>query len=109
MIRDHFGPVLVMALVLSVGISLVAGFIIGLPLLLVIGPVIAGVVVQSATDSNVAIPGGVIVAGLCFLAYLPILLILSGILRAFLTSSWTLTFLRLTTLPAAVEPVPSAA
>ncbi len=106
MIRDHFGPVLVMALILNVGVSFVAGFIIGLPLLLVLGPVIAGVITQSTTGSNAAIPGGVIVAGLCFLAYLPVLLILSGILRSFLTSSWTLAFTRLTTQPAAVEPVP---
>jgi hypothetical protein len=37
-----------------------------------------------------------LIAALCFVAYLPILLILSGALRSYIESAWTLTFLRLT-------------
>jgi hypothetical protein len=103
-IRAHFGQIFVMALILVVGITLIAGMLIGLPLLFLLGPMLAGVATQSLTGAEFAIPTGVIVAGLCFLAYLPLLLILSGILRAYLTSAWTLTFLRLTAPPVEVAP-----
>jgi hypothetical protein len=51
--------------------------------------------------------GGLLTAALCFLAYLPVLLVLSGILRAYIESAWTLTYMRLTNKPVAppLEPI----
>ena len=43
-----------------------------------------------------ALRNGMIVSGLLFLVYLPVLILLSGILRSYTTSAWTLTYLRLT-------------
>ena len=40
--------------------------------------------------------GGLLIAGLCFISYLPLLLLLNGILQAYIKSAWTLTYLRLT-------------
>lgn len=101
--RDNFGAVFVMGLILSLGINLIGGFIIGIPLAVVAVPAIIGF----ATGTQRALGGGLWVAALCFVAYLPVLLILSGALRAYIEAAWTLTYLRLTSKPQAMEPVPS--
>jgi hypothetical protein len=46
-----------------------------------------------------------LITGLCFLAYLPFWLVLNGILTAYIESAWTLTYMRLTRRPTAIEPV----
>jgi hypothetical protein len=88
----NIGSMIVMSLILILGVGLVGGIVIGLPLIIVAAPSIAGFAVGSA----VAIRNGLIVSGLFFIVYLPFLLILSGILRGYTSSAWTLTYLRLT-------------
>jgi hypothetical protein len=107
LIRSHFGDVLVMAILLGV-VGFLVTLILGIPLFLTLGPVIVVMITGAVTGTKLAIPGGAIAAGLCFLAYLPVLLILSGILRAFLTASWTLTYQRLAVQPAALGSLPAA-
>jgi hypothetical protein len=92
---DNIGNMIVMSLILLLGVSLIGGAIIGLPLLIVVAPAIAGV----AAGTTVAIRNGLIFSGLLFIVYLPVLLLLSGILRAYTSSAWTLTYLRLTHKP----------
>jgi hypothetical protein len=104
-VTKNLGPMIVMVLILYLGISFIVGLVIGLPLLLALGPIIAGVITGTALETDAAIPTGLIVAGLCFVAYLPVLLLLSGILRSYISAAWTLTFMRLTARPAAIEPV----
>jgi hypothetical protein len=93
---DNIGNMIVMSLILILGVSLIGGAIIGLPLLIVAAPAIAGF----ATGTSDAIRNGLIISGLFFIVYLPFLLLLSGILRAYTSSAWTLTYLRLTRKPA---------
>jgi hypothetical protein len=88
----NIGSMIVMSLILILGVSLVGGIVIGLPLIIVAAPAIAGF----AAGTAVAIRNGLIVSGLFFIVYLPFLLILSGILRGYTSSAWTLTYLRLT-------------
>ena len=90
--RTNVGSILVMGLILSLGVNLIAGFIIALPLAFIVSPAIVGAI--AGTDQTIG--GGLLIAALCFVAYLPILLILSGALRSYIESAWTLTFLRLT-------------
>jgi hypothetical protein len=92
---DNIGNMIVMSLILLLGVSLIGGAIIGLPLLIVVAPAVAGV----AAGTTVAIRNGLIFSGLLFIVYLPVLLLLSGILRAYTSSAWTLTYLRLTHQP----------
>ena len=92
---DNIGNMIVMSLILILGVSLIGGAIIGLPLLIVAAPAVAGAV----TGTTDALRNGLIVSGLLFIVYLPFLLLLSGILRAYTSSAWTLTFLRLTHKP----------
>jgi hypothetical protein len=94
-VKDNIGNMIVMSLILILGVSLIGGAIIGLPLLIVAAPAVVGAV-SGTTD---ALRNGLLVSGLLFLVYLPILLLLSGVLRSYTSSAWTLTYLRLTTKP----------
>jgi len=91
----NIGSMIVMSLILILGVSLIGGAIIGLPLLIVAAPAIVGFTTGTAD----AIRNGLIVSGFFFIIYLPVLLLLSGILRAYISSAWTLTYLRLTSKP----------
>jgi len=102
-VKTNLGPIILMALILILGVGLIGGAIIGLPIGVIVLPALGGVMM----GGQGALRGGVIIAGLCFVAYLPVLLILSGILRAYTSAAWTLTYLRLTR-PAVrlAEPLP---
>lgn len=101
-VRTNLGPIIVMSLILLLGIGLLGGLIIGIPLAAVIGPAVTGAII--GTDR--ALGGGLLIAALCFVAYLPVLILLNGILRGYIISAWTLTYMRLTSRPAAIEPAP---
>lgn len=92
--REHIGEMIVMALILVLGAALVS-LVIAAPVVAVVLPAVIGF--MAGTDR--ALGGGLLLAGLCFVAYLPVLLVLSGILRAFVGSAWTLTFLELSGAP----------
>jgi hypothetical protein len=99
-VRNNLGIVIVMGLILFIGVGLIGGFIIGLPLVAIVIPAVLG----AAAGTRTTLGGGLLVAGLCFVAYLPVLIILNGILRSYVESAWTLTYLRLTGRPAVAEP-----
>jgi hypothetical protein len=111
-VKTNIGPIILMALILIIGVSLIGGGIIALPIGAIILPILGGAIIGGQTAVNT----GLLIAGLCFVAYLPVLLILSGILRAYTSTAWTLTYLRLTRpatrpappIPAAPIPPPSA-
>jgi hypothetical protein len=107
-VRDNVGNMILMGLILIVGVSLIGGFVIGLPILVVAIPAVAGI----ATGTSDAVRNGLILSGLFFIIYLPLLLLFSGILRAYISSAWTLTYLRLTNKPVpqpAMAPLPPEA
>jgi hypothetical protein len=101
--RTNLGTFIVMALILLLGVGFIGGMIIALPLVIVVVPALIG----AAAGTDQALSGGLLTAALCFLAYLPVLLVLSGILRAYIESAWTLTYMRLTNKPVAppLEPI----
>jgi hypothetical protein len=94
-VKLNAGSMILMWLILVLGIGLIGGLIIGLPLMLTFGPIVATIFL----GSEQAIWGGLAVAAVCFVAYLPFLILLSGIMRSYVGSAWTLTFLRLTSTP----------
>jgi len=87
----NIGTYLVMGLILFL-ISLVAGAILGLPALFILGPIAVGVLSGTQVIINSALIFGLV----CCVLYLPVLLLGNGILTGFTNSVWTLTFLRLT-------------
>lgn len=99
--RDNLGTMIVMGLILYLGVGFIGGLIIALPVLLIIIPAVSGVIIGTER----AIGGGLLIAGLCFVAYLPVFLALNGILTSYIESAWTLTFMRLTSAPKALEPL----
>jgi hypothetical protein len=100
-VRGNLGPMVVMWLILSLGIAMIGGLIIALPMIIVFGPLFIALI----SGGDQALQTGLIVSGICFLGYLPFLIVLSGILNSYIRSGWTLTFLRLTR-PASPEPEP---
>jgi hypothetical protein len=107
-VTKNLGPMIVMALILYLGVGLIAGAIIGLPIALVVGPAVAGIVIGATQEIPKIIGGSVLYAALCLVAYLPVLILLSGILRGYISSAWTLTYMKLTNPPVIVEPIPPA-
>lgn len=84
------GNYVVMGLVLILGVGLLALLVIGLPMLPVLVPMIIGFIVGDATAINT----GLILSGVCFVIYLPILLALVGLMRSYTITTWTLSYLR---------------
>ena len=107
-VSKNLGSMIVMALILYLGVGFIGGVIIGLPVLLVIGPAVFGVIFGAAQEVPQVIGGSVLVAGLCLVAYLPVLILLNGFLRAYISSAWTLTYMKLTSRPKIEEPIPPA-
>lgn len=99
--RENIGNIIVMALILGLGVGLIGGFIITLPFAIIIGPAIVGWL----SGSGKFFGGSLLVTGLCLVGYLPVLIVLNGILESFISSSWTLTFRRLTAPKVYPEPV----
>ena len=112
-VKGNPGPYLIMWLILALGVSFIGGLIIALPLILAVGPVIAGIITGIIAEGAWPIVSGLVFAAICFVAYLPFLIVLGGILRSYVGSAWTLTFLRLTAPAASIgqepgEPLPEA-
>jgi hypothetical protein len=95
-VRANIGPMILLALILFIG-SAVVGFIFAIPIIAAVFPFVFGV----ANNSNNAIWIGV----LCCAAYFPVLLVLNGILTAYVQSVWALTYMRLTAKPQDNAPI----
>jgi hypothetical protein len=93
LLRANLGAYVLMALMLFL-IQLVIGVMIALPVFLVIVPALIGVFMGAGNGINMAL----LISGLCFVVYLPVLIVLNGILQAYVQTAWTLTFARLTAL-----------
>ncbi len=94
--RENLGKMVIMALILGVG-SFFIGITLALPIIIIAVPAVLGIVGGAIADSSSIIGGGLVVAMLCFVAYLPVLIVLGGILRSYINTAWTLTYLTLTT------------
>jgi hypothetical protein len=93
-ITANVGNIVVLGLML-IFISFFAGLIIALPMLLTIVPAVIAVA-GFAGESQVVGYGGLAFALACCALYLPVLLVLSGILQTWVTATWTLAYKRLT-------------
>ena len=95
-VRANIGPMILLALILFIG-SGVIGFILAIPIIVALFPFVFGV----ANNSNSPIWIGI----LCCAAYFPVLLLLNGILTAYVQSVWALTYMRLTAKPQDNAPI----
>lgn len=99
-LRDAPGPALLTGLILLGG-GLVISLILAVPILLLMMPLLAAL----ASDEQALVVGGILIASVCTLGFLPILLLLNAVVQTFVTGAWTLTYRRLTGKPAG-EPAP---
>ncbi|NUM45685.1 MAG: hypothetical protein HUU38_13360 [Anaerolineales bacterium] len=89
--RQNLGPVILMGLILNVGVLIVGGTLVVLPFTVMALPALGGV----AIGSDEAVGGGLLIAGLCLMLYLPVMIVLGGLIRTYYEAAWTLTYLRL--------------
>ena len=87
LVIKNLGTMVVMGLILVVLIGLVSAVVLGLPLSLFILPPVLGALIGGR---NAAV-GGLATSAICFVIFLPVLLILTGIIRSYVSSAWTLT------------------
>lgn len=94
LIKNNPGAYAVMALILF-GIGLVIGIILVVPVFLIFLPLMGGVVTSIANEtfSGLAVGGGISLVLMCI--YIPISIVLSSALQAYLGTAWTLTYRRL--------------
>ncbi len=90
-LRSNPGEILVMGLILVVG-GFVVGLILAIPFVLFALPLITGLII----DGNTSSVAGLSLTFVGILLYMPVLLVASGIMRTFITGSWTLTYRSLT-------------
>jgi len=88
--KTHWEPMLVMGVILIFGAAII-GFVLAVPFFIILFPVFFAMGI--ARTGSTAI---IIVSAICLLAYLPVLLLLRGILKSYVQSAWTLTYLRVT-------------
>jgi len=90
--RDHVGNIIVMALILGI-CGAVIGLIFAVTIFLIFIPATLSTTLGGIIDSNIAFGSGLAVASLCFVSYLPILVLLDGVQRTNIEFAWTLTYL----------------
>ncbi|NLN70912.1 MAG: hypothetical protein GX142_09060 [Chloroflexi bacterium] len=93
MITSNLLHVLVMFLILTVGGAII-GLMIVVPLFIIPVPLIINLVITAASGSGTLIVG-LIFSVLLFIVFFPVMLLLSGVLRAYIMAAWTLTYRRL--------------
>lgn len=87
-VKSNPGPMVIMALILGIGGAIV-GVIVSMPLILAVLPVVIGMNALRESMTPVWIALG------CCVAYMPVLLLLNGVLTAYIQSAWALTYMRL--------------
>ena len=91
-VKSNAGIMVIMWLILTLGVGMLGGFIIALPLVISIAPLFVALFFGAREFSQ----PGIWIPIVCTVAYLPFLILLSGILRSYVESAWTLTYLRVT-------------
>jgi hypothetical protein len=86
-LRSNPGQVIMMGLILGVG-GFIVGMILAIPFVLMVVPLVTGLLLGSDASSV----AGLSLTVLGGLLYLPVLLVAGGIMRTFITGSWTLTY-----------------
>jgi hypothetical protein len=89
-IRANLGDIIVLGIILIVA-QAVIGVVIALPLVLTLIPLAFAAFAFLNESQRVGV-GGLIAAGVCFTAYLPVLIVLAGVLETWITSAWTLAY-----------------
>jgi hypothetical protein len=88
--RANLGPIIVMAIILAI-LGFIVGLIIAIPVFLVVFPTIFALAMGQGESYT-----PLIFMGVCLCLYVPVALVLQGIVTAYTESAWTLTYMRIT-------------
>jgi len=72
--------------------SAIIGLLLAAPFILILIPVGTAFALGTQTAMN----SGLIVGGICLVLYIPVVILLNGVLQTYVFGAWTLTFRRLT-------------
>ena len=107
LVKANIGAVIILGLILAV-INGVIAFVVALPLAFIVAPIMLSIV--GAANNNTAVAtSGVAIAGLCLVAWIPVLIIVRGIVETWVTSAWVLAYRRLSGQPGAAPLAPPMA
>lgn len=98
--RSHIGETIVMGLILGIG-GTILRFLISLPALIIVLPFIGSLMMRTET----AIRTGVTISVVLLCLYMPIAWFLGGVLQAYISSAWALTYRRLTGRTKSIEVI----
>ena len=99
--KRSFLTIILMSILLGV-LGGIVSFIVAIPLLLAVLPAFVSIFMLASKSADMATSlAPLALAGICFVAYLPVLLILRGVEQTYNQSALTLTYLRLTASAAA--------
>jgi hypothetical protein len=102
MLKRDFWPVVVMALILF-GIALLVGVVLAVPILLALVPLMAIAFSNQGTAANwIPLVG-------CLVVFLPLLIVIAGVIKTFTSGVWTLTYRRLSGKMGLPDVVPTPA
>ena len=103
--RKNLGVIILMTIILGV-IGVAVGFLFAIPIFIIVFPAALAFAIGDAQNST-----PLIFAAVCFCLYLPVLVLLQGVLTAYTESAWTLTYMRLTRKPdsGGDNPMPASA
>ncbi len=94
LVRYNPASYLVMAFLLFLG-SAIIGYIISLPMLVALAPMFAGMIGGAFLQDWGGLLNGLGISLVCLVVYTPVLLVLNGILTAFVHAGWVLTYLEI--------------
>lgn len=110
-IRDNLASVVVLGLILVV-LAIIAGFVLAAPVLFIVAPAAVSLIFLASSEAALAGNIGLIIGGLCLVIYVPIAIIVGGILQTWVTAAWTLAYEQLSAprpaAPAAPAITPAA-
>jgi hypothetical protein len=99
---QNLGPILLVTLIVGGG-GVIVGLVLSAPLVFIALPLLSGMLIGTERAAG----SGLFFSLLCLVVYLPVLIVLGGVLTTFITGVWTLTYRRLTGQPGA--PLPAQA
>ncbi len=106
-LRQNWAPVLVLGLI-TIVISFLVGLIVALPMVLAVLPTLF-ILIGNAAQNTQPDLAAFLPSIVCGALYLPVLIVLGGILNTWSTSAWTLAFRQLTGAQAVATPLPAVA
>ncbi|MEP7355712.1 MAG: hypothetical protein ABI847_00570 [Anaerolineales bacterium] len=92
-VKANIGAIIVLGLILVI-VNAIIGLVVALPLGIALAPVMVSLV--GAANNNTAVAtGSMAIAALCVVAWIPVLIIVRGIVETWVTSAWVLAYRRL--------------